>query len=143
MALPFKQPVAQIHPGFGSPSYKGSATQTLVATGAATITISNTATTPSAGGTGFNLGGGPAPTAGRWHIRYTNATSTATFAVLVTVTDGTNTWTVGNVPALAATGYVDLIGDFNTDVSITSIAFAVTIGGTATSVPIDAEVALT
>src|SRR5574337_1031645 len=101
MALPFNNPVSEIHPGFGSPSYKGSATQTLTATGTAAIVIANTATTPSSSGVAFNVGGGPAPTCGRWHLRWVNATSTATIALSVTVTDGTHTWVVASIPASA------------------------------------------
>ena len=37
MALPFVNPVSQCMPGFGSPSNDGSVTQTLSATGAATL----------------------------------------------------------------------------------------------------------
>jgi hypothetical protein len=132
-------------PGFGSPSFYGSATQTPTTTAALTLTIGATATTPSTGGTGFNLSGGPAPTSGKWHLRMTNATTTATLAFSVQVSDGTNTWTVASIPAVAAAtaaGYLDMTGEFKTDVSITSVIFAVVPGGTATSIPLDAEVSL-
>ena len=142
MALPFANPVSQCMPGFGSPSFYGSATQTPTTTAAVTITIGATATTPSTGGTAFNLNGGPAPTSGKWHLRMTNATSTATLALAVQVSDGTSTWTVATIPASATTGYLDYTGEFKTDVSITSVAFVVTPGGTATSIPLDAEVSL-
>jgi hypothetical protein len=108
-----------------------------------TITIGATATTPSTGGTGFNLSGGPAPSSGKWHLRVTNATSTTTVALAVQVSDGTNTWTVATFSASGATGYQDYNGDIKTDIGITSVVFVVTPGGTATSIPIDAEVSLT
>jgi hypothetical protein len=129
-------------PGFGSPSCYGAATQTPTTTAAVTLTIGATATTPSTGGTAFNLNGGPAPSSGKWHLRVTNATSTLTTALAVQVSDGTNTWTVATVPASAATGYVDYTGEFKTDLAITSVIFAVTPGGTASSIPLDAEVSL-
>ena len=142
MALPFVNPISQCMPGFGSPSFYGAATQTPTTTAAVTITIGATATTPSTGGTPFNLNGGPAPTSGMWHLRMVNATSTTTLAVAVQVSDGTNTWTVATIPASAATGYLDYTGDFKTDIAITSVIFAMTPGGTATSIPLDAEVSL-
>ena len=142
MALPFANPISQAMPGFGSPSCYGAATQTPTTTAAVTLTIGATATTPSTGGTAFNLNGGPAPSSGKWHLRVTNATSTLTTALAVQVSDGTNTWTVATVPASAATGYVDYTGEFKTDLAITSVIFAVTPGGTASSIPIDAEVSL-
>jgi hypothetical protein len=129
-------------PGFGSPSCYGAATQTPTTTAAVTLTIGATATTPSTGGTAFNLNGGPAPSSGKWHLRVTNATSTLTTALAVQVSVGTNTWTVATVPASAATGYVDYTGEFKTDLAITSVIFAVTPGGTASSIPLDAEVSL-
>ena len=142
MSLPFANPVSQCMPGFGSPSFYGSATQTPTTTAAVTITIGSTATTPSTGGTAFNLNGGPAPTSGKWHLRMTNATSTTTLALAVQVSDGTNTWTVATIPASAATGYLDYTGEFKTDLAITSVIFAATPGGTATSIPLDAEVSM-
>ena len=142
MALPFANPVSECMPGFGSPSFYGAATQTPTTTAALTITIGATATTPSTGGTPFNLNGGPAPTSGKWHLRMTNATSTTTLALQVEVSDGTNTWTVATIPASVATGYLDYTGEFKTDVSITSVAFVATPGGTSTSIPLDAEVSL-
>lgn len=142
MALPFQNSVSQCMPGFGSPSNYGSATQTPTTTAAVTITIGATATTPSTGGTGFNLDGGPPPTCGKWHLRMVNATSTTTLALAVQVTDGTNTWTVATIPASAAASYLDYTGEFKTDVSITAVNFVVTPGGTSTSIPLDAEVSM-
>lgn len=142
MALPFVNPVSQCMPGFGSASFNGAVTQTLTATGAATMVIGATATTPSTSGVAFNVSGGPAPTSGKWHFRIVNGTSTLTCALVVQVSDGTNTWNVAAIPATPAGGYVDLTGEFKTDVSITTINFIPTIGGTASSVPCDAEVSL-
>ncbi len=142
MSLPFANPVSQCMPGFGSPSFYGAATQTPTTTAAVTITIGATATTPSTGGTPFNLNGGPAPTSGKWHLRMVNATNTVTLGAAIQVSDGTNTWTVATVPVSATTGYLDYTGEFKTDVSITSIAAVLTPGGTATSIPLDFEASL-
>jgi hypothetical protein len=142
MALPFKNPVSQCMPGFGSPSYQGSATQTGTATGTITITIGATATTPSTSGVAFNASGGPAPSSGKWHMRVVGATSTTTAALTVQVSDGTVTVDVASIPAAAANGAYDYTGEFKTDLSITSVAFVVVGGGTITSIPIDCEVAL-
>ena len=143
MALPFQNPVSQCMPGFGSPSYYGSATSGTSNTSAVTIIIGNTATTPATNGTGFNLSGGPTPTSGKWHLRLVGATSTSALSLAVQVTDGTNTWTVATIPVAAASGYVDYTGEFKTDVSITQVLFNVGLStGTSSLVPIDAEVSL-
>ena len=97
MALPFANPVSQCMPGFGSPSYYGSATSGTSNTSAVTIIIGNTATTPSTGGTGFNVSGGPTPTSGKWHLRLVGATSTTALSLAVQVTDGNTLWTVQEV----------------------------------------------
>ena len=88
MALPFANPVSQCMPGFGSPSFYGSASSGTSNTSAVTIIIGTTATTPATGGTGFNLSGGPAPTSGKWHLRLVGATSTSVLSLAVQVTDG-------------------------------------------------------
>jgi hypothetical protein len=142
MALPFANSVAQCMPGFGSPSLYGSASSGTSNTVALTIIIGNTATTPATGGTGFNLSGGPAPSAGKWRMRMVGATSTATLAAAVQVTDGVNTYTVATIPASAAGGNLDYTGEFKTDLAITQVIFSVTPGGTITLLPIDAEVSL-
>lgn len=145
MALPFQNPVSQCMPGFGAPSYEGSATQTVTTNATTTIVIAATSTTPSTAGTPFNPNGGPAPTSGKWHLRIVNATTTAIVTIQVQVTDGTNIWTV-YLPGSAftlANGYLDLTGEFKTDVSITAVNFVVITTGTSTSVPIDCEVSLT
>jgi len=142
MALPFANPVSQCMPGFGSPSFYGAATQTVTTTASLTISIAALATTPSAGGTAFNLNGGPAPTSGKWHLRMVGGSAGTTLALAVQVTDGTNTWTVATIPADVASGYLDYTGEFKTDVSITQVNFVVTPGGTSSSIPLDAEVSL-
>ena len=143
MALPFANPVSQCMPGFGSPSFYGSASSGTSNTSAVTIIIGTTATTPATGGTGFNLNGGPAPTSGKWHLRLVGATSTSVLSLAVQVTDGTNTWTVATIPVAAASGYADYTGEFKTDVSITQVLFNVGLStGTSSLVPIDAEVSL-
>ena len=143
MSLPFANPVSQCMPGFGSPSYYGSATSGTSNTSAVTIIIANTATTPSTGGTPFNLNGGPAPTSGKWHLRLVGATSTTALSLQVEVTDGTNTWVVATIPVSATSSYLDYTGEFKTDVSITQVIFNVGLStGTSSLVPIDAEVSL-
>ena len=142
MALPFANPVSQCMPGFGSPSFYGSATQTPTTTAAVTITIGATATTPSTGGTGFNPNGGPAPSSGKWHLRMTNASSGTTLAAAIQVSDGTNTWTVATIPASAAGSYLDYTGEFKTDLAITSVILAGVPGGASSSIPLDFEVSL-
>ena len=142
MALPFQNPISQAMPGFGSPSCYGAATQTPTATGLNSLVIAATTTTPSTGGTPFNSNGGPAPSSGMWHLRVTNATATAIIAFTVTVSDGTNTWTVATQAATAAGSYFDFSDSFKTDVAITSVTFNVTGTGTITSLPIDVEVSL-
>ena len=144
MALPFANPVSQCMPGFGSPSYYGSASSGTSNTSAVTIIIGNTATTPVTGGTGFNVSGGPAPSSGKWHLRLVGATSTTDLSLYVQVTDGNTLWTVATVPVVAsATGNLDYTGEFKTDVAITQVWFVVGLStGVSTLVPIDAEVSL-
>ena len=143
MALPFANPVSQCMPGFGSPSFYGSATSGTSNTSAVTISIGTTATTPSTGGTGFNVSGGPAPTSGKWHLRLVGATSTTALSLAVQVSDGTTTWNVATIPVSAATGNLDYTCEFKTDVNITLINFVVGLStGTSSLVPMDAEVSL-
>ena len=130
-------------PGFGSPSYYGSATSGTSNTSAVTIIIGNTATTPVTGGTGFNVSGGPTPTSGKWHLRLVGATSTTALSLAVQVTDGNTLTTVATIPVSAATGNIDYTGEFKTDVAITQVWFSVGLStGTSSLVPIDAEVSL-
>ncbi len=130
-------------PGFGSPSYYGSATSGTSNTSAVTIIIGNTATTPVTGGTGFNVSGGPTPTSGKWHLRLVGATSTTVLSLAVQVTDGNTLTTVATIPVSAATGNIDYTGEFKTDVAITQVRFSVGLStGTSSLVPIDAEVSL-
>ncbi len=130
-------------PGFGSPSYYGSATSGTSNTSAVTIIIGNTATTPVTGGTGFNVSGGPTPTSGKWHLRLVGATSTTALSLAVQVTDGNTLTTVATIPVSAATGNIDYTGEFKTDVAITQVWFVVGLStGTSSLVPIDTEVSL-
>jgi len=143
MALPFANPVSQCMPGFGSPSFYGSASSGTSNTSAVTIIIGNTATTPVTGGTGFNLSGGPTPSSGKWHLRLVGATSTTALSLAVQVTDGNTLWTVATIPVAAAGGNLDYTGEFKTDVAITQVWFNVGLStGTSSLVPIDAEVSL-
>ena len=66
--MAFNNPVSQTMPGMGSPSCYGYATITPTVA-AKTITIANTSTTPSTGGTPFNADGQPAPSRGKLHVR--------------------------------------------------------------------------
>ena len=144
MALPFQNSVSQCMPGFGSPSYYGAASSGTSNTSAVTIIIGNTATTPTTGGTAFNVSGGPAPTSGKWHLRLVGATSTSILSLTVQVTDGNTLTTVAVIPVVpTATGNTDYTGEFKTDVAITQVWFNVGLStGTSSLVPIDAEVSL-
>ena len=143
MALPFKNTIAATMSGFGSASFKGAATQTITSNATNTITIGATTTTPSANGTPFNPYAGGPPSGGKWRFRVTNMTATAVVAMTVTVSDGTNTWQVANIPANAAgIQYLDYTNEFMTDILITAVNFVVVTTGTTTSCPVDVEVAM-
>jgi hypothetical protein len=143
MALPFKNSVATTMPGFASASFKGSATQTITSNATNTIVIGATTTTPSAGGTPFNPYGSGAPSQGKWRFRVVNMTATAVVALTVTVSDGTNTWQVANIPGNAAgVTYLEYTNEFITDIAITSVNFVVVTTGTTTSCPVDVEIAM-
>lgn len=143
MALPFINSVAQSMPGFGSPSNYGAATQTITTTaGPTTMTIAAATTTPSSGGTPFNLDGAPPPSRGKYHIRSNTVNANTTTSITVTVTDGTTTSLVGTVTAAAGVA-LDETREFNTDLSITSISFAITLGGSVFTASFDVEVSLT
>jgi hypothetical protein len=145
MALPFVNPVSQSMPGFGSPSYYGAATTTVTTAATTTITIANTSTTPSTGGTAFNIGGGPAPSRGKMRIRInTISGTTAITYIQLTVTDGTTVetidwlgpFTAGQITAL------DYTQEFSTDLSITSTSVVVVTTGSAINSVVDVEVSL-
>ena len=139
--MAFVNPVSQIMPGMGSPSYYGYGTITPTAA-AKTITIANTSTTPSTGGTPFNLSGGPAPTRGKIHVRAYAGTSLGTVALTsVTITDGTTTEYV-YPPIAAFAGNIDLVIPFNSDLSITSISVVATFATDVTAATFEVEVSL-
>ena len=141
MALPFINPVSQVMPGYGSPSCYGAATSPLTVAGPTSIIIANTSTTPATGGTPFNLNGAPPPSRGKYHIRSSAVNAATTTSIAVTATDGTTTLLIGTVTAAAGMA-LDETREFNTDLSITSISFAVTLAGATTTATFDAEVSL-
>lgn len=143
MALPFVNPVSQTMPGFGSGSFYGSATQTITTTaGLTTLTIANTSTTPSTGGTPFNPGGGPPPSRGKVRIRTNTVNASTTTAITITATDGSSVLQIGQIPATAAGVAIDETIEFTTDLSITSVSIAVTLGGSTYTASVDWEVSL-
>ena len=143
MALPFANPVSQCMPGFGSPSFYGAATQVITTTaGPTTLTIAAASTTPSTGGTPFNLSGGPPPSGGKVRIRTNTVNASTTTAITITATVGTTTLQIGQIPATAAGVGIDYTTDFRTDLSITSISIAVTLGGATYTASVDWEVSL-
>ena len=85
-------------------------------------------TTSFASGTNssFNAASGPAPHGGKLHLRTSSVGSTGTTAVTFTVTDGTTTEQVGQIPTTAAGVAIDEVVEFYTDLSITSVTANVT-----------------
>ena len=143
MSLPFLNPVSQAMPGWGSPSFYGAGTQTITTTaGPTTLIIAAATTTPSTGGTPFNLNGGPPPSRGLIRFRTNTVNGSTTTAVVFTVTDGTTTEQVGQIPANGAGVALDETIEFNTDLAITSISAAVTLGGSTYTASVDWEVGL-
>ena len=143
MALPFANTVAQSMPGFGSPSCSGSATATITTTaGPTTSSIAAASTTPSTGGTPFNSNGGPAPSRGKVRFRTNTVNASTTTAIVITVTDGTTTLQVGQIPATAAGVAVDETIEFTSDLGITSVSAAITLGGSTYTASYDWEVSL-
>ena len=143
MALPFLNQVSQTMPGYGSPSFYGAATQVITTTaGPTTLTIAAASTTPSTGGTPFNLSGGPPPSGGKVRVRTNTVNASTTTAITITATDGTTTVQIGQIPATAAGVAIDYTTDFKTDLAITSISIAVTLGGATYTASVDWEVSL-
>ena len=143
MALPFVNSISQCLPGYGSPANYGAATETITTTaGPTTITIAAATTTPSTGGTPFNLDGAPAPSRGKYRIRSNTVNGSTTTSVTVIVTDGTTSSQVGAVTAAAGVA-IDETREFSTDLGITSIAFAITLGGSTYTASFDIEVSMT
>lgn len=127
----FVNPLAQVMPGFGSPSMNGLALSPVGTTTPLTMTIPATgATTPATGGSVFNPTGMPAPSSGKIRYRTGSVSAAVTTSATFTVTDGTTTLQVGQIPASAAGVAVDQLLDFETDLKITSISCVTTLGGT-------------
>jgi hypothetical protein len=126
--MAFVNSVTQCMPGFGSGGNYGYATS---AAGASTntLTIAATTTTPSTGGIPFNQNGGPAPSRGKVRVRVSGLGGATTAAIVITVTDGTTIYQVGQVPTTAASSLVDETFEFTTDLSITSTSAVFTLGG--------------
>ena len=90
----------------------------------------------------FNAAGGPAPSSGKIRVRTSVVGSTGTTTVVVTVTDGTTTLQVGNVPTTAAGVAIDEVMDFVTDLGITSVTVAVTMAVSAQTAVVEVEVSM-
>lgn len=141
----FTKNIASVMPGYGSPSCNGSIAPGAATTAASTTyTIPNTgATTPPTNGTAFNPSGMPAPSGGKVRIRTSSVSAAATTAATVTVTDGTTTLQVGQIPATAAGVAIDQVVDFQTDLGITSVSVVLALAGTVgTGVVPDIQVSL-
>ena len=143
MTLPFLNPVSEAMPGWGACSFYGAGTQTITTTaGPTTLTIAATTTTPSTGGTPFNLNGGPPPSRGLIRFRTNTVNASTTTAVVFTVTDGVTVEQVGQIVATAAGVGIDEVIEFNTDLAIISVSAAVTLGGSVFTASVDWEVGL-
>jgi hypothetical protein len=129
-------------PGYGSGSNYGAVTQNITTTaGPTTMTIAAASTTPSSGGTAFNLDGAPPPSCGKYRIRSNTVNGSTTTSIVITVTDGTTTLQVGAATATAGIA-IDETKEFKTDLQITSISFAITLGGSTFTASFDAEVSM-
>lgn len=140
--MAFTRSVKDSFPGYGAPSNYGKVEGTVqVGAGTNTVVIPNTGATTPTGGTAFNLNGGPPPTRGRGRLKVTALGGASTTQLTVTVTDGSTTNTVFQSPVSAANALLEYTFSFNTDLSITSVSFAVTFavsGGT-----FDCEICMT
>lgn len=137
----FVNPVSQRMPGFGSPSCNGSMVGTTL-TASGTLSITATSTSPTTTGTAFNASGMPAPNRGILHLRASTLNSVTTQAVSFNVSDGTNTYQVGNIPSVTGGTSLDYCVDFSTDLSLTTVAAVVTLSGATISGIYDMEVSL-
>lgn len=90
----------------------------------------------------FNANGGPAPTGGKIRLRTLTVGSTGTTTVVFTVTDGTTTMQVGQIPTTAAGVGVDQVVDFVTDLSITAVTAAVSMAVAAQTAVVEMECSL-
>ena len=118
--------VKQIYAGLGSPSDYQSIH--VAAGGTATTTLTTAVS-------GINKG--------RWRAKFSAPGGSTTVALVVTVDDGTTTYTVFSQAASAAmssTSLLDYSGEFLVDINVVNVNFVVTMG-TSTAVT-DLEVAL-
>lgn len=140
--MAFVRSVKDSFPGFGSPSNYGKVEGTVqVGAGTNTVVIPATGATTPAGGVAFNTNGGPPPTRGRGRIKVTALGGASTTQLTVTGTDGSTTVTLFVSPVSAANALPEWTFEFNTDLNLTSISFAVTFavsGGT-----FDCEICMT
>jgi hypothetical protein len=90
----------------------------------------------------FNANGGPAPTGGKIRLRTLSVGATGTTTVVFTVTDGTTTVQVGQIPTTAAGVGVDETIIFVTDLSITAVTAAVSMAVAAQTANVEMECSL-
>jgi hypothetical protein len=115
-------------------------TGTAATGGSQVITIANTSTTPSTGGTPFNTTGGPPPSGGKVRIKTASVTGTFTLTSVIVQDSGGNSTQVAGPLGAATAGNIDEVFDFWTDVQITKV---IVTGATSTAVgTIDVEVSL-
>lgn len=86
-------------------------------------------------------------TNGRVRVKiYNGGGANTTAAVVISVTDGTNTWIVGALAAQtianAAAGGLDFVTDVNVDLQIATVNIITTLGGTTTTASMDYEICL-
>lgn len=118
-----------IHPGFGAPAVNVSQTAINVPINATTNVLSG-ATFPSVT---FR--------SGRVHLKFTGfPASTQVTAIVVTVTDGTTTEYIANIPTYAANQRPNLLVDFITDLALNSVSVSVTLANAGTAATADCEV---
>lgn len=139
--MSFINKVSQCMPGYGSPSYYGSVVGTAITGSSQTVTIANTSTTPSTGGTPFNTTGGPPPNGGKVRIKTSGQTGTFTLTSIIVQDSGGNKSQVGG-PLAASTSAtnVDEVVAFFTDLGITQIS--VVMAGSTAAGTVDVEVSL-
>jgi len=138
----FVRTIRESSQGYGSSVNNGSIIGNAVGAAAGqTMVIPATGATTPAGGTAFNVNGGPAPSRGRGRIRMTALGGATTLACNVTVTDGTTVLNVFCSPTSPGSALIDWTYDFNTDLNITSTTLTFTTGTSGGT--IDWEVSMT
>lgn len=125
--MAFVNSVTQSMPGFGSGANNGYATSAAAAS-TGTLTIAATSTTPSTNGVPFNTNGGPPPSRGLVRVRVSGLGGATTSAVVITATDGTTIYQIGQVPVTLGSVLLDETFEFNTDLGITSVSAVFTLG---------------